>query len=73
MRSVDAALLPDPAVREFLLRRHDLLVLNNRACVHARRPVAGHSERAVVHCKVAERDVRPDLTYLVGPAAAHAD
>jgi hypothetical protein len=54
LREVDRVLLDSPRLREFPLSANDLLIINNRMTLHARRPIpdAAGSRRVLVHCKV---------------------
>jgi hypothetical protein len=61
LRDVDRVMRDSARVREFALTADDLLVINNRMTLHARRtvPDAAGSRRVLVHCKV--DDVGPGL------------
>jgi Taurine catabolism dioxygenase TauD, TfdA family len=58
LREVDRAMRESDRLREFRLARNELLIINNRRTLHARRPVTRpeRSERVLVHCKAVFRD-----------------
>ena len=61
LREVDRAFLASPRLREFPLAADEMLIINNRMTLHARRsiPAAADSRRSLIHCKV--NDVAPGL------------
>jgi hypothetical protein len=75
LRAVDEVMRESRLLREFALAENDLMVINNRYVMHARRavPEAGRSERVLVHCKANATGPRPRAGSVLGSVVPVAD